>query len=72
MITDQSGAIVAAPAGMIAQAEPEMEDADAMIDIANIEGRVKASSMKNIGEIIDKHPEEAVAILRNWMYQDGG
>ncbi len=72
MITDQSGAIVAAPAGMIAQAEPEMEDADAMIDIANIEGRVKASSMKKIGEIIDKHPEEAVAILRNWMYQDGG
>ena len=43
-----------------------------MIDIAHIEGRVKASSMKNIGEIIDKHPEEAVAILRNWMYQEGG
>ena len=22
-----------------------------------------------IGEIVDKHPEEAVAIIRSWMYQ---
>jgi len=27
------------------------------------------SSLKQIGEIIDKHPEEAVAVIRNWMYQ---
>ena len=40
------------------------------INIENIEGRVKESSLKKVGEIIDKHPEEAVAIIRNWMYQD--
>ena len=73
LITDQSGALVAAPAGGLVPAEADADDdPESMIDIAHIEGRVKASSMKKIGEIIDKHPEEAVAILRNWMYQEGG
>jgi flagellar M-ring protein FliF len=42
---------------------------ESMIDIARIEGQVKASSLKKIGEIVDKHPEEAVSIVRNWLYQ---
>ena len=45
---------------------------DQMIDINQVEGRVRASSLKQIGEIVDKHPEEAIAIVRNWMYQEGG
>jgi flagellar M-ring protein FliF len=43
--------------------------AEQMIDIGLVEGRVAASSIKKIGEIVDKHPEEAVAIVRSWMYQ---
>lgn len=45
------------------------EEDESMIDISMVEGRVRASSMKKIGEIIEKHPEEAVAIIRSWMYQ---
>jgi flagellar M-ring protein FliF len=45
-------------------------DPEAMIDLSRVEGRVKASSMKKIGEIVEKHPEEAVAIVRSWMYQE--
>jgi flagellar M-ring protein FliF len=41
-----------------------------MIDIGQVEGRVAASSLKKIGEIVEKHPDEAVAIVRSWMYQD--
>jgi len=41
-----------------------------MIDISRVEGRVKASSLRKVGEIVDKHPEEAVSILRNWIYQE--
>jgi flagellar M-ring protein FliF len=44
-------------------------EADRMIDIGQVEGRVAASSIKKIGEIVEKHPEEAVAIVRSWMYQ---
>ncbi|HTZ81371.1 MAG TPA: flagellar basal-body MS-ring/collar protein FliF [Stellaceae bacterium] len=42
---------------------------DQMIDIGQVEGRVAASSIRKIGEIVEKHPEEAVAIVRSWMYQ---
>ena len=42
---------------------------DHMIDIGQVEGRVAASSIRKIGEIVEKHPEEAVAIVRSWMYQ---
>ena len=44
--------------------------ADELIDIDKVEGRVKASSIRKIGEIVDKHPEEALSILRTWMYQE--
>jgi flagellar M-ring protein FliF len=46
------------------------EEIEQMIDINKIEGRVRASSVRKIGEIIQKHPEESVAIVRNWLYQD--
>ena len=53
------------------EVEDEADDSllDQMIDINQVEGRVRASSLKQIGEIVDKHPEEAIAIVRNWMYQ---
>lgn len=41
-----------------------------MIDISKVEGRVKASSLRKVGEIVDKNPEEAVSVIRNWMYQE--
>ncbi len=43
---------------------------DQMIDLNQVEGRVRASSVKKIGEIIEKHPEEAVAIVRSWLHAD--
>jgi flagellar M-ring protein FliF len=46
------------------------EGGDQMIDLNRVEGRVKASSIRKIGEIVDKHPEEAVSIIRTWLYQD--
>lgn len=74
MITDQSGergaAMAAGGGGMVPQ--EGSDEFEAMIDIAHIEGRVKASSLKKIGEIIEKHPEEAVSILRTWLYQESG
>ncbi|AIK96528.1 flagellar basal-body MS-ring/collar protein FliF [Candidatus Odyssella acanthamoebae] len=51
------------------QSSDEQEEDD-MLDVSNIEGRLKASSLKKIGDIIDKHPEEAVTIIRNWMYDE--
>jgi len=48
----------------------EPADAEAMIDLGQIEGRVKASTVRKVGDIVEKHPEETVQIVRNWMYQE--
>jgi flagellar M-ring protein FliF len=40
-----------------------------MIDISQVDGQVRASSMKRITEIVERHPDETVSILRNWMVQ---
>lgn len=73
LLTDQSAAALAG-AGMsddlALEAEQADEDLEQMIDINRVEGRVRASSLRKVGEIVDKHPEEAVAILRNWLYQE--
>ena len=41
-----------------------------MIDINRVEGRVRASTVKKVGEIVERHPEEAVSIIRSWVYQE--
>ncbi len=56
--------------GMQAEMSEEDVQLDELIDIAKVEGRVKASSLRKIGEIIDKHPEEALNIIRNWLYRE--
>ena len=39
------------------------------IDISRIEGQVRESSIKKIGEVVEAHPEEALAIIRTWLHQ---
>jgi flagellar M-ring protein FliF len=47
--------------------EPSM--AAKMIDIAQIQGQVHAQSVKKVGELADKNPEETVAIIRHWLHE---
>jgi flagellar M-ring protein FliF len=42
---------------------------DPRIDIAKIEGAVKVSSVKQVSEFVDNHPEESVSILRAWLHE---
>jgi flagellar M-ring protein FliF len=44
-------------------------DIDQKIDIARIEGQVKASSVRRVAEFVEKHPEESVSILRGWLHE---
>lgn len=61
------GGLPTAAGGQAGEDESEL---DALMDLGQVEGRVKASSLRKIGEIVEKHPEEAVAIIRNWLYQE--
>ena len=40
---------------------------DTMVSIANIDGRLKASSIRQIVDLVGKHPEESLSILRGWL-----
>lgn len=58
-IDPATGEMLALPAGEL----------DQRIDIARIEGQVKASSVKRVSEFVDTHPEESVSILRSWLHE---
>lgn len=53
--------------GQITNIANEIEQ---MIDINQVEGRVRASSLKRIADLVDQHPEQAVNIMRQWIYQE--
>ena len=42
---------------------------ESSIDISQIEGQVRESSVRKVGEVVGAHPEEAMAILRTWLHQ---
>jgi flagellar M-ring protein FliF len=67
-----SAGALSAPAGTAAGATPDAPAAALpapSIDISRIEGQVRESSIKKIGEVVEGHPEEALAIIRTWLHQ---
>lgn len=53
------------------QGGPEtLSELDSMIDLDKVDGQVKTSTLNKVSEIVDKHPDEALSILRNWLYHD--
>ncbi|OGN44538.1 MAG: flagellar M-ring protein FliF [Caulobacterales bacterium RIFCSPHIGHO2_01_FULL_70_19] len=44
-------------------------DMEQRLDIARIEGQVKASSVKKVADFVEKHPEESTSILRSWVHE---
>jgi flagellar M-ring protein FliF len=48
-----------------------LED-DSLVNVANIEGQMRASSIRRVVELIERHPEESLTIMRGWMAQEQG
>jgi flagellar M-ring protein FliF len=69
--TTVAGALpgMTAAEGMI-EADNMADEIDQMIDINQVEGRVRASSLKRISDLVDQHPEQAMNIMRGWMNAD--
>jgi flagellar M-ring protein FliF len=64
---------LAAPDGtalaVVAEPPPDGENLEEMIDLDRVDGRVRASMVRRIGDIVEKHPDEAMAILRGWLQE---
>lgn len=43
---------------------------ESMVNLANIEGQMRASSLRRLGDLVERHPEETLAIMRGWMAQE--
>jgi len=54
------------PDGQLVQL-PAPSEMEQKIDIARIEGQVKASSVKKVADFVQSHPDEATGILRSWV-----
>ncbi|HEX2752269.1 MAG TPA: flagellar basal-body MS-ring/collar protein FliF [Alphaproteobacteria bacterium] len=65
----QMQAQLAGPAGML---PPGMDSGglDSMVDMNAVEGKVKASSVQKISELVTSHPNETVSVIRQWMSQE--
>ena len=55
--------------------EDKTEDAEATsdragVDLAGVEGKVKASSVRKAGEVVSKHPDAVLTLIRAWMNRD--
>jgi flagellar M-ring protein FliF len=48
----------------------EDEDEESMINIDRVKGRVKSSMYRKINELIDKHPDETLTIVRQWVFKE--
>ena len=67
-VTSLQTTIMGGAGGVMPQLAPPSE-MDQRLDIARIEGQVKASSVKKVAEFVEKHPDESTAILRSWVHE---
>ena len=61
------------PAVAAAPMAPQLgieETMDQLIELRTVEGRVRASSIRRLGELVDQYPDEAIDILRSWLYEE--
>ena len=48
----------------------EEEEDDSAIDIQQVKGKVKASALKKVEDIVENYPNETVSVIRSWMSQE--
>lgn len=61
---------LAGPGSESFEPPPVEEEEDTLIDMTRVEGKVKASSVKKVEDIVDNYPSEAVSVIRSWMSQE--
>jgi flagellar M-ring protein FliF len=57
------------PSASFAGNVPPLLEDESMVSVANIEWQMRASSIRKIAELTEKHPDETISIVRRWMLQ---
>jgi flagellar M-ring protein FliF len=53
-------------------ADASMSGDDGLVQLANVDGHMRASSIRRLGALVERHPEESLSILRGWLQQEAG
>jgi flagellar M-ring protein FliF len=61
-----------APALRVGMSSTPLLEDESMVNLAQIEGQIRASSLRRVTELVDKHPDETLSIVRGWMVQENG
>ena len=67
-----AGALVELAGGLAlpgAGSMPLLED-ESMVSVSQIEGQMRASSLRRISDLAGAHPEETLSIMRGWIAQE--
>ena len=67
---DSSGA--AAPGALPALANEAPDNIETMINLARIDGQLRASSLRQISDLVSSHPVESLNIVRGWLGHEVG
>jgi flagellar M-ring protein FliF len=69
-----AAAALAGPGGQATLPGPDgavpLLEGDSLINVSQVEGQMRASSLRRIAELAEKHPEEALSVIRSWMAQE--
>src|SRR6185312_6721492 len=60
------------PAALSAARVGGLIEDESMVDVAQIEGQMRASSLRKVANLVDKHPNETLNIMRGWMARENG
>ena len=52
-------------------AHPE-SDEDESLTLSNIQGQLRASSVRKVVSLVDQHPDTTLGIIRGWISADSG
>ncbi len=63
---------IAGPAGGNTAMLTGPAEEESMVDIAQIEGQMRASSLRKLSDMVEKHPSASLNIIRGWMARDNG
>ncbi|MBU6235536.1 MAG: flagellar M-ring protein FliF, partial [Alphaproteobacteria bacterium] len=66
---NQAAPALTGPSAAEIEAKIQQEE-ESLIDMNAVEGKVKASTVRKVGDIVSSHPTETVSIIRNWMTQE--
>jgi flagellar M-ring protein FliF len=54
-------------AALAGAGSPALVTDESMVELSNVEGQMRASSLRKLVEMVEGHPEETLNIMRNWL-----